>query len=60
MWISEGELKTQVPFGTYDRLEVAVQARDMAILAFRSDRLDEVKQSEEWIERVVCCTYDDF
>ena len=47
MWISEGELKTQVPFGTHDCLEVAVYARDIAILAFRSDRLEEVKQSDE-------------
>ena len=60
MWISEGELKTQVAFGTYSRLEVAVQARDMAILAFRSDCMEEVKQSDEWVERVVCCTWDNF
>ena len=50
----------QVHFGNFDDRQVAIKARDMAILKFRSDKVHLVEQEKEWVDRVVCASWDSF
>ena len=60
MFIQVKDKKDQVHFGIFDDRDVALKARDMALLKFRADKVHLVQQPQEWMDKIVRASWDSF